>query len=229
MVYSRSLRRCGGNWRGPVGGLLLTLGVVTPAAAIEDLVAAECAQCHGKTGASVAPTFPNIGGLDAEYLAKQLREFARAAEPSGGGLRLRAATAGNARQSDVMSPIAAKLTAAQINALADYFSRQPRPTGTGFNPGMAALGHAIYLQGNRESGLPACAGCHRADGLGTERSPMLAGQNSAYVLAQLRAFRDDLRVNDRGMLMRTTAGRMTDQEMIAVSEYVAGLPAAGGR
>lgn len=230
MVYAPSPRRRARGARRLLG-LALSLGCVAPVAAIEDLVKTECAQCHGATGTSVAPTFPNIGGLHAEYIAKQLREFARAAQPDAGTIKLRPGAVANAdvaRPSDVMSPIAAKLTGAQIKALADWFSSQPRPGGTSFNPGMAELGRTVYLTGNRESGLPACAGCHRQDGGGTDRTPMLAGQNSAYVLAQLRAFRSDQRANDRGMLMRTTAGRMTEQEMIAVSEYVAGLAGGAG-
>ena len=123
-----------------------------------------------------------------------------------------------------MAPVINTLTPAQIQDLADFYSRQRRAVGTPYIEGMVPpLGRRIYHEGSRERGVPACAGCHKPDGTGTPRSPLIAGQNSAYVLAQLRAFHHDRRTNDRGRLMRTTAARMTEPEMIAVAEYVAGM------
>jgi cytochrome c553 len=221
-------RAAGARRRGHLlGVLLLCIGMSALADDVAQLVATECAHCHGTDGNSAVPTFPKLAGLRPDYLAKQLREFAAGAAPAKiiGGLAPSAATA---RYNDVMTPIAAKLSAQEIDALAAYFGRQRRTQGAPQTPGMEDLGRRVYVEGNRESGVPACAGCHRPDGSGNERNPMVAGQNAGYVLAQLRAFRDDTRLNDRGMLMRTTAGRMTEQEMIAVAEYVAGLPATAG-
>lgn len=168
----------------------------------------ECAQCHGVDGNSIAPAFPKLAGLQHEYLAKQLNDFR-----SG------------RRQNEIMAPVIETLTAAQVDDLADYFSRQRRAMGTTYLKGMVPLGRRIYHDGIEERGVPACAGCHKPDGAGTPRSPLLAGQHSAYVLAQLRAFHSDQRDNDRARLMRTTAGRMTESDMIAVSEYIAGMDA----
>jgi cytochrome c553 len=127
------------------------------------------------------------------------------------------------RESATMQPIVEALSGSQVQDLADYFSRQRREIGTPYIEGMVPLGRRLYHDGDRERGVPACAGCHKPDGTGTDRSPLIAGQNSAYVLAQLRDFHNARRTNDRGRLMRTTAARMTEQEMVAVSEYVAGM------
>ena len=131
--------------------------------------------------------------------------------------------ANGTRKSEVMKPIAEKYTSAEHQALATYFSGQRRAPGTVTNPALVEQGRTLFHEGNKETGVPACAGCHKPDGSGTPRSPMIAGQDAAYTLQQLRNFDQELRANDRGRLMRTVAGRMTDEEMRAVSEYVAGM------
>ena len=49
------------------------------------------------------------------------------------------------------------------------------------------------------------------------------GQFPEYVEAQLKAFRAGARANDPNGMMRGVAARMTDREIQAVSDYVAGL------
>lgn len=173
---------------------------------IHELVATECAHCHGQNGNAAPPSFPKLAGLQRDYLAKQLDDYA-----SG------------RRTNEVMDVVVAKLSSRQRQELADYFARQPRDLGSPYLKGMAPLGERLYHHGDRERGVPACAGCHKPDGSGTQRSPLIAGQNSAYVLAQLHAFHSGSRANDNGQLMRTTADRMTEPEMVAVAEYVASM------
>ena len=50
--------------------------------------------------------------------------------------------------------------------------------------------------------------------------PRLKGQHLDYTLAQLKAFRAGERDNDPSSMMRTIAGRMSDQDMQAVAEYI---------
>ena len=53
--------------------------------------------------------------------------------------------------------------------------------------------------------------------------PRIGGQFADYTEAQLKAFRDGGRANDANTMMRTIALKMTDAEMKAVSDYIAGL------
>jgi len=46
---------------------------------------------------------------------------------------------------------------------------------------------------------------------------------NAYTAAQLEMFSNGNRANDAGQMMRNIASKMTDAEMAAVSEYIAGL------
>jgi cytochrome c553 len=167
-----------------------------------------CAACHTETGNSAAPPFPRLSGMGAEYLAKQLRDIS-----SG------------ARKSEIMYPIVIKLNRNEIDPLADYFEAQARTPGIVSNPKLIAQGEALFHNGNPQSGVPACAGCHQPNGAGVEpRFPMLASQNADYVVSQLQNFRSGARANDYGLLMRTVAGRLSDQEIQAVAQYVASMP-----
>ena len=53
--------------------------------------------------------------------------------------------------------------------------------------------------------------------------PRLAGQHADYTSSQLKAFRVGQRANDAAQMMRGVAAKMSDQEIAAVSEYIAGL------
>lgn len=66
---------------------------------------APCMGCHGPAGHGIPPRFPRVSGQYAGYLEKQLLEF-----KSG------------SRESEVMNPIAFKLSHAQIRELSLYLS-----------------------------------------------------------------------------------------------------------
>ena len=53
--------------------------------------------------------------------------------------------------------------------------------------------------------------------------PRISGQYAEYVELQLKAFKSGARANDPNGMMRGVAAKMSDAEIKAVSEYVAGL------
>ncbi|MEJ0046520.1 MAG: c-type cytochrome [Rhodospirillales bacterium] len=72
--------------------------------------------------------------------------------------------------------------------------------------------------------MPACTACHGPSGNGMPAQyPKLSGQFADYTEAQLKAFRSGERANDPNQMMRAIAARMSDQEIKAVADYVAGL------
>jgi cytochrome c553 len=72
--------------------------------------------------------------------------------------------------------------------------------------------------------VAACAGCHGPSGAGIPvEFPHIAGQFAAYIETQLKAFRSGARANDPNGMMRGVAAHMTDDEIKAVAQYVAGL------
>ena len=74
--------------------------------------------------------------------------------------------------------------------------------------------------------VTACQACHGANGISSSpRIPNLAGQQSDYLAAQLRAFRAGTRKNP---LMESIAAQLSDAEITAVAAHWHGLPAGGG-
>jgi cytochrome c553 len=170
------------------------------------LASTNCVACHGPDGNSAEPRYPKLAGLQREYLYKQLNDF----------------KAGK-RQSEVMAPIVAVLNAEDFANLAAFYSEQKPAPGVVKDPKLAEQGRKIYQEGKPEVGLPACSGCHYDKGEGTSRFPRVAGQHAEYTYQQLVAFKDAKRENDRGLAMQSVAINMTEADMRAVAEYLAGL------
>ena len=193
-----------------VGMGLLVLGASPRAWAQEagSITVTACLPCHGggASGTQAAPTFPTLDGQHAAYLDKQLREY-----KSG------------KRKSPIMAPVFLALKKQQIPGMAAHFASQAPARRALENTELAARGKVLYEEGNRATGVPGCVGCHLANGEGAQRYPRLAGQRQAYVVQQLVDFKSGARNNDRARVMRLVAGRLTDEEMRAVAEYVAGL------
>ena len=168
---------------------------------------ASCAGCHGMDGNSMAPNFPKIAGQNEGYLVKQLQEFKS-------GKRVDA----------TMNAMAAPLSEQDMADLAAYFAGQTGTTGTAAED-KVELGETIYRAGNAASGVAACAACHGPTGAGNPqaRFPKLSGQHADYTALQLNHFRKGNRANDAGSMMRGVAGKMTDEEIAAVAQYIQGL------
>ena len=170
------------------------------------IVESQCAACHGMDGHSPIPNFPNLAGHHPEYLLHEMREYKQ-----------------YHRDNEIMSPLVQPLSEADLANLALYFAAQkPRPADV-TEPDLLPLGKKIYFEGNPASGLPACDGCHEADGAGSERFPRVAGQHREYTLEQFRLYASGKRKHGK-KVMRTVAERITEQEAKAVAEYIASMP-----
>ena len=67
----------------------------------------------------------------------------------------------------------------------------------------------------------ACLGCHGAAGaLETSIPPIIIGVPEEYIVSAMRAFRDDSR---KSTIMGRIAKGYTDEEIVAVARYFAGL------
>ncbi len=171
-----------------------------------------CAACHGADGNSPTPANPKLASQVPEYLQKQLANFKPAA-----GKRAE-------RENPIMGGMVASLSVEDMRDVAAYYSAQQVKPGAVRNPDALALGRKIWRGGDVAKGLPACAACHGASGAGLPAQyPRLAGQYSEYTEAQLKAFRSGERRNDANGMMQAIAVRMSEPEIRAVADYVAGL------
>jgi cytochrome c553 len=171
-----------------------------------------CAACHGADGNSPTPANPKLAGQIPEYLHKQLVNFRPAAGKKA------------ERENPIMAGMAANLSVDDIRNVAVYYATQPAKPGAARSKDTLALGRKIWRGGDMAKGLPACAGCHGAGGTGVpSQFPRLAGQYAGYTEAQLKAFRSGDRSNDANKMMQGIAVKMSDLEILAVADYIAGL------
>jgi cytochrome c553 len=169
--------------------------------------AAACAGCHGADGNGGAdPTWPKLAGQDADYVAKQLADF-----KSG------------ARKNPIMQGMAGGLSAQDMQDIGAYYASLKPAPGSAKSKERVALGEKIYRGGIAKMGVTACMSCHGPSGHGIPpRFPRVSGQSAAYTEQQMLAFKRGSRSND-GEVMTRIAFRMSEKEISAVSDYMAGL------
>lgn len=176
------------------------------------IVTQVCAACHGADGNSAISVNPSLAGQHPEYTLKQLLNF----KPQDG----KPAERGNA----VMAGMVASLSADDMSNLAAFFAGQKPKPRAARDPELVKLGQAIYRGGILDKGVAACASCHSPNGAGIPAQfPRLAGQHAEYTAMQLKAFRSGERANDPNRMMRGVAVKLSDREISAVAEYIAGL------
>ena len=173
-----------------------------------------CATCHGPKGQGQgAAGFPRLAGLNPGYIAAQLQSFQD-----------------GTRANPIMAPIARLLSAADAQALATYYAALPPVNATGDAAASApvvAAGQALAHTGNWKNGVPACAQCHGAAGLGVGATfPQIAGQSVVYLSNQLHAWKAGTRKNDPMGLMHGIAVKLSADDVSAVTAYYAQLPSS---
>jgi cytochrome c553 len=164
-----------------------------------------CVSCHGAAGNSTIAANPKLAGQIEAYVYKQLVDF----------------TTPN-RSQPVMTTYAKMLSDDEKKNIAAYLATQQQKPGAAKNKDTLDLGRKIYRGGIADKGVAACASCHGAAGAGIPvQYPRLAGQQQDYTFAQLTAFKGGARKNSPQM--GVLAKRMSDEEMQAVADYIAGL------
>jgi cbb3-type cytochrome c oxidase subunit III len=177
----------------------------------QQLASQVCVACHGADGNSTAPANPKLAGQHPEYLHKQLQEF-----------KVKEGASAAKRASAVMAGFAATLSDADMRNLASFYASQPLKPSAARDKAIVTTGQKIYRGGIAAKGVPACAACHGPSGAGIPAQyPSLAGQFAEYTESQLVAFRQGVRKNNPEMA--AIAARMSDAEIKAVSDYIAGL------
>jgi len=103
------------------------------------------------------------------------------------------------------------------------------------HPWKAAAAAALLVVGPAQAADPdagkakaqaVCAACHGANGVSvSDTIPNLAGQRSAYLETQLKAWKDGSRKN---AVMNAIGSQLTAEEIPQLAAYFASLPSAGG-
>ena len=164
-----------------------------------------CQTCHGNDGYAQQNTWPHLAGQSPKYMVKQLQDLKN-----------------NTRQSALMQAYAKLLSDQEMLEIADYYAKQSRhPAKNKPNP----RGEQLFLRGDAAIRVPACSACHGPSGLGNDAAkyPALAQQNPLYIQQQLLAFKTHTRQNDAHHIMQDISGRLSSEDIEALSQYLSQL------
>lgn len=182
--------------------------VETPA--LQPADPAPCRLCHGREGSGKPGiNAPRLAGQYRPYLLKQLEDFA-----SG------------ERQNRLMSPVAEKLSPAEMEAHADFFSEQIAPVQIHSpKPSQVERGESIAMHGTEDGRVQPCSDCHGPRGLGDPPLiPYIAGQLPDYLEHALTEFKTGKRTNDPYRIMRHVASGLSEAQIKALAAYYGSLP-----
>ena len=156
-----------------------------------------CAACHGADGNSPSPTVPSLAGQPRQFTVTALYMFRE-----------------GRRKNAIMSPFAERLSNADFNDLAAWYSTlKLAPPTRKASPEVVAQGKAITEKNN-------CTACHTATLVGQQQMPRLAGQQEVYLLATLKMYRDNPSPG-RDTLMSGPLKGMKDAELDNLAHYLA--------
>jgi cytochrome c553 len=174
---------------------------------------ASCAACHGADGNSISSDWPKLAGQNQRYLLEQLQYFKS-------GERV------NILMSSVL-PILNSYTDQDLLDIAAFYSSQIQTNGQAEDDAeLLAVGEALYRSGDMKKAIPACTACHSVNGKGNELAgfPSVAGQQKAYLVSTLKAYRSMERdAGDYALVMQAVSQNLSDYEIEALANYMHGL------
>jgi cytochrome c553 len=177
----------------------------------ETLALQVCSNCHGATGNSKSPQFPNLAAQQESYIVAQLSGFKAHSRQDPPG-------------PEYMWGLSRSLTEKQIQELATHFAAQkPQRQPVEGKPERIEAGKTIFIAGISGEGVPPCASCHGPEGAGSVAFPRIAGQHVDYIVKQLTVFQ---RTDERpeGAVMKTVAHNLTRDNIDNVAAYVQAMP-----
>jgi cytochrome c553 len=199
---------------------LLAISALVPAAqaqAVPDTMARRtmaCTGCHGDQGRATSDGyFPRIAGKPAGYLYNQLVNFRE-----------------GRRTYPMMVYMVANLSDDYLREMAEYFSglHPPYPPPQPLQAPAATLerGRQLALEGDKGRNVPACIACHGDALTGVAPAvPGLIGLPRDYLSGQFGAWKNGTRHAARPDCMAELAGRLSVDDISAVSAWLSLQPA----
>ena len=200
--------------------LLLLAATLIPAAraqTVPDTMARRtmaCTGCHGDQGRATSDGYyPRIAGKPAGYLYNQLVNFRE-----------------GRRTYPLMVYMVDNLSDDYLREMADYFAGlhppYPPPQPLQLAPATLERGRQLALEGDKGRNLPACIACHGDTLTGVAPAvPGLIGLPRDYLSAQFGAWKNGTRHAAKPDCMAELAGRLSVDEISAVSAWLSLQPA----
>jgi cytochrome c553 len=165
-----------------------------------------CAGCHGANGISVSPGIPSLAGQRDQFTQWQLVFFRSGRRPN-----------------QLMGPIIAQLSDADIRNLGAYFASLPpntKPASAKPDEALRAKGEAIVAQHH-------CANCHTDSFRGERAAASVADQRDDYLVKALADYRSATRPSVGVAAMTEAASGLSDDDIAAIAQYLATFQPTG--
>ncbi|WP_233284839.1 c-type cytochrome [Agrobacterium tumefaciens] len=154
-----------------------------------------CNGCHAPERLAASSLVPRLAGQSLTYMQQALAAYASNARPSG-----------------VMAVATEGLSEDERKNLVAIFARQaPSAPMQPMDQSLKDRGERLANHGDPARNIPACLNCHEKDD-GNAAIPRLSGQPSAYLVNQLRLFREKRRGGGPYHLLMTRAVEHLEEE-----------------
>jgi cytochrome c553 len=173
--------------------LMLLLGLFSIAQANEIALIETCNACHGASGVSSNPEWPNLAGQQSAYLIKEISAFKN----------------GDRANPIMPASLLQQFSDSQIKSIANYYTSLPTAEVATLDSNLAGG----YVRAR-------CVSCHGMTGSTvTSLWPNVAGQKSAYLKTQLLDYKSGKRLHP---MMQVIASELSEQEISDVADYYGG-------
>lgn len=154
----------------------------------------------------MAKHMPTIAGLNFQYFYATMQAFKK-----------------DRRNATIMGRIAKGYKSSQLQRMALYFGGQPWIGGQGdFDLELAERGRDLHRE--------YCEKCHKQNGhFQDKETPPLAGQARGYLFYQMSDYRVAATVMPQPPLMQERLEKLSDEDLVALSEFYASKPPPGGK
>ena len=156
--------------------------------------------CHGPGGNSTSAVIPSIAGQPQLFIENQLVLIREQLRPSPS-----------------MLPIVSGMKDAEITRLAEHFSKLPAKTMETGQPDPT-----LARRGQDRAKALRCGVCHLSRFQGQNQIPRLAAQREAYLVAQMRAYRDNTRKGGDTIMAAALYG-VSDADLDALAHFLSRL------
>jgi cytochrome c553 len=175
-----------------------------------------CASCHGSAGIAPSANWPTLAGQRAQYVFKMLKDYKE-------GKRT------GSHAAEIMTSESQLVTDQDMADLAQFYAsfELPKlPEGVTFDAALGDQATMIVRRGDGKRLIAPCQACHgsHGEGLSTD-TPALAGQSPEYFIKTMHDYKTGERSNDIYSRMRLIAKALTDDEIVQLANYYAGMTA----
>jgi len=175
-----------------------------------------CLACHGKGGARSIQNYPDVAGQPEKYLVQQIKDILSGkrvgSKDENGAMRTAPMTG------SLITPEGeVRISDEEIKQISNWLSQQPpakvKPLETPLSEDQIKVAKKLYKK--------KCRACHGKGALKPLKNyPIIAGQNKAYIIAQVNDVKNKIRRNGKIKTMYGMVKKLNDEEIDLLASYL---------